>query len=907
MISSIRLAVRGSATTPALSLLLVVVIAALSYLGVVAPALLEQGRTDTIQRAATSLPQISRWLVARVPGLPAFDAASRPEVGVWGSTLSTIDVARQRQPRPLRELLGEPRLVMAIDPQFSIDPDPDRTAPVPINKISLVSDVGFLDRVEIAEGRLPETTDPAEGVEVVLATDVAERLAWPVGTERISDGMTLRLTGTVAATAPDGGDWAFIPGSLRPMVEVSSSGDRILVGAAFMHVDQVAALEDRDRDVKVTSWMPVRAGRITAANAATLAAQLRLLTADPIELRMHTDSFYNRGLSFSSGLPRVIGDGVTRGQAMSAVITVAAVGPVAVALVVLALVARLIAVRRVAAVRVLRARGASTTRLIALLGGEGAALGALGAAIGAGAAAIESGWPARWVLLIPALLAAVPAGVLPWSVLSGAERHQRRDLGERARPGSPRRIVELLLLALTVVLVVLIAARPGGADADPVLLAVPVMLGVAASILCLRVLPALLLLAERRGRRRPTLAALLGPARARRDPMVRAAPVLAVVIGLGVALFSVAFAATVTSGIARSAVTAVGADVRVDASYISVDAAERVAELDGIAGVAALRGDSAVPAEAASEDQRAHVYTLDTAEFAGVQRGLSAALPLPSSLAEAADGDRVPVVASETLLERLGVDVRGDLDGIDLEIGGTAVRVVAVAPARVPFGAAEQWVIVDTVNAHELGQRSIGLSQLYLAVAPDTDPDEVGAAAVRETAGDAVYTTPARAAAVHEQDPAFSVVQGALLAASGIVAALLAVAVVAMLGLGAGPRARMLAILRALGHPARGEARLVTWEVAPALLLALPFGVGVGITMAWLMIPQLDLRGFVGGPAQPQIEFGGIWTVLVVVGFALVSAVAVIVATALASRLGTATAVRDGDDQVGATGRGWSS
>ncbi|MEV7620581.1 ABC transporter permease [Microbacterium sp. NPDC089321] len=897
MISAIRLALRGAATTPALSMFLVIVIAGLSYLGVAAPMMLEQGRTATIQNATAALPQISRWLTATAPGLPSFDSSADPEAGVWGSALSTIDASRRQQPPALRALLGEPRLMMAIDPQFSIDPDPARTDPVPINKIALVSEVGFESRIAVVEGRLPELTDPAVTVEVALTTEVAEQLAWPVGTERLWDGRTLLLTGTVAAIDPDTPDWAFIPGSLRPVLEVSSTGDQILVGAAFMHVDEVAALEDRVRDVKVTSWIPLDTDQITAASAAAVAAQLRLLTADPIELPMATDSFYNRGLSFSSGLPRVIGDGVTRGQAMTAVVAVAAVGPVAVAIVVLALVTRLIGVRRVGPVRVLRARGASTVRLIVLLGGEGAALGVLGAVIGSSTAAVESGLLAGWVLLIPALLAAVPALVLPWGVLTDAERHQRQDLGVTARRGSPRLIAELLFLALTVVLVALIAARPGGADADPLLLALPVLLGASASILCLRMLPPLLLLAERRGRGRASLTALLGPARARRDPLVRAAPVLAVVIGLGVAVFSVAFASTVTSGIQRSAVMDVGADVRVDASYITEDAAERVAQLEGVAQMAALQGDSAVEAETASENQRAHVYTIDTAEFARMQQGLPAALPLPASLAEPADGDRVPVVASQTLLERLGVDASGDLDEIGLEVGGREVHVIAVAPAQVPFGTAEQWVIVDTENARALGQRNIGLSQLYLSVGPNVDADEVGAAAVREVAGDAVFTTPARTAAVHEQDPAFSVVQGALLAASGIVAVLLAVAVVAMLVLGAVPRARMLAILRALGHPSRGEGRLVTWEVAPALLLALPFGAGVGISMAWLVIPQLDLRGFVGGPTQPPVELGGMWPVIVVVGFALVSAIAVIAATALASRLGTATAVRDGDER----------
>jgi putative ABC transport system permease protein len=102
----------------------------------------------------------------------------------------------------------------------------------------------------------------------------------------------------------------------------------------------------------------------------------------------------------------------------------------------------------------------------------------------------------------------------------------------------------------------------------------------------------------------------------------------------------------------------------------------------------------------------------------------------------------------------------------------------------------------------------------------------------------------------------------------------------------------MLAILRTLGHAPRGAGGLVMWEVAPALLLSLPFGTGVGIAMAGLVIPQLDLRAFVGGAVQPPVVLGGVWLLIAVAAFALVAAVAILVAVLLASRLGMASAIR---------------
>jgi len=174
----------------------------------------------------------------------------------------------------------------------------------------------------------------------------------------------------------------------------------------------------------------------------------------------------------------------------------------------------------------------------------------------------------------------------------------------------------------------------------------------------------------------------------------------------------------------------------------------------------------------------------------------------------------------------------------------------------------------------------------------------VGEAAVAALGEGTEFQTPGEAAAVYAEDPGYAVVQGALLAASAVVALLLAVAIVATLVLGSASRARMLAILRTLGHPPRAAGRLVAWEVAPALLLALPFGVGAGIAMALLVIPQLDLRGFVGGLVQPPVVLGGVWLPVVVAGFTVIAGGAVVGAAVLASRLGTATAIRADDDRM---------
>jgi putative ABC transport system permease protein len=879
----------GPATTPALSLLVVVVIAALSYLGVAAPQLLSGGRTATIHRAVDALSEATSWPAVTEPGLPASTMTSDADAGVWGGALATLERKRQEQPEPLRSLLGTPRIVMTLDPVASIDEDPHRVTAVPLNKVGLVSDPGLLHRSELLEGSLPRLTDPAAGIEIALTQDVAEQLKWPLRSERRWGGARLILTGILAPTDVDHGDWSFVPGSTAPVIEVDGSGNRILVAAAFMHADQAAKLADHVADFKVTSWMPIDTAGIDDATAEKSAEQLRLLAADPVVLPMLDSPFFNMGLQYRSLLSQAIDEGVGRADAMAPVVTVAAVGPVVVALVVLALLSRLIAVRRVEATRVLRARGASVARLVAMLGGEGAVLGVLGAAIGAGAAAAVPGCLGAWALVIPAVLAVVPAVAVPWGALTEAERSGRADLGEKiGKAGSGRLLLEILVLVVTAVLAVIVLTRGEAGGVDPLLLALLVLLGITGSILTLGLLPVLLHRAERRGARRASLSALLGPARARRDTVVRTAPVLGLVIGLGVAVFAVGFSATVSDGIVRAAAVGVGADLRVDSPYIRTAGAQQAASIDGVTAAAGRGGGSTMSISAGSRSAQVRVYTVDRDAFVAVQRGAPGAIPLPAALTGPADA-AVPVVVSQTVLDLLGAQVSGDEQ---VTLARRPVRIVGSAAPQIPFGTAEQWLIVDDANADALGVRDITLQQLYFALSPDADPAVVGKAAAAAVGGDVTIQIPAQVAATRAADPSFEVVRDTLLMASGIVAVLLAFGVLATLMLGAPSRSRMLAILRTLGHAPRGAGGLVMWEVAPALLLSLPFGTGVGIAMAGLVIPQLDLRAFVGGAVQPPVVLGGVWLLIAVAAFALVAAVAILVAVLLASRLGMASAIR---------------
>jgi putative ABC transport system permease protein len=130
-----------------------------------------------------------------------------------------------------------------------------------------------------------------------------------------------------------------------------------------------------------------------------------------------------------------------------------------------------------------------------------------------------------------------------------------------------------------------------------------------------------------------------------------------------------------------------------------------------------------------------------------------------------------------------------------------------------------------------------------------------------------------------------------------VVALLLALAIGMTLVLGAPARGRLLALLGALGFRRSRELPIVLWEVAPAVAVALPVGVGIGLLLPYVVIPAIDLTGFVGGAVQPAVQLGGWAPALVAAGFLVVTALAVLVAAAVARRVTAARTLRSIDEE----------
>lgn len=896
----VGLAVRAATTTPALSLFAIAIVALTAFVGAAAPGLLQQVQSDSLRFALRSTEPTARDFSADTRGAPVpgagrstNDVAVDPALKqVWGYPLQQVADVRDQMPPELREVLDPARVVVEFDPSEALY---DPAAPRPRSALLVRYDPQLDDRVRWVAGEEPQT-NPDGITEFGLTAAAAEAMAWEIGDVRELPRpgdirQPVMLTGIYEPVDPSDPDWVHAPLGLEVSRVQKGEEKPLFTAVAF------AAPADLDTPSSMTDlvstqvWYPLDVDAVRADGARDLIAAMRQFAAQSVEFAVSVESFFVDGLQFSSTAPITMTQALVRIEAMSALVALISSGPLAVAIVVLALTSRMLALRRRTSLQLAEARGASPRLRAGLLIAEGLVIGLIGGVAGGAAGALVGGGRGGIVWFVPVLVALTPAVVLPVLGLLVARRRVRADLGIGSGALARwRLVVELAVLALAAAATVLVmtgALARNDSSPDPLITVLPLLLAAAGCVVTLRVVPLALALVERGVPARRGLIALVGPARARRDPAVRVAPVLAVVVGVAIAVFSVSFAATVDDGIRVAARSAVGADLRVTGPYLAQEQLDALASLDGVEATAPVYADEQRAAELPNSDLTVMVYVIDVAELRRVQTDPDSAIPLPDALLQA--GDEVPVIASADLAARVGNET--------LVVEGDPVRIVGTAPALTPLGSTRTWIAVDRAFAAELLPTTFSPAVVLVDLAPGADARQVADEARLIVGTGATAATPASAAAVRLEDPALVGLQGTLLAAIGVVAALLALAIGMTLVLGAPARGRLLALLAAVGFRRSRELALIVWEVAPAVVIALPVGALVGLALPGVVVPALDLTGFVGGTEQPIVRLGGMLPLYVVLGFLGVTVLAVLVAAAVARRVTTARTLRSIDEE----------
>lgn len=856
----------------------------LTVLTTAAPVALGRLGDATVQYRLAGLGAVERDVVADENGIPLEGFAAE------------VERIRAEAAAPLPDIL-QPARTVAVGSAAPLTDQPGTA------EIAVAVDPRYEEDVDIVEGRLPEPavfTDPgadiADGqafgrIEIVLSTDTADELGWELGATRQITGFAgivdVVLVGVFEPVDADAAYWQHVPSVLEPNIFDDGNRARVVTGTGFAHPASLRATSPQGDSVSTIVWYPFDETAVDARDAESVAAGLRLLTAVG-----HTVSESSAGpggilsLRFTADVIGAIEAALAQERATAGVVAMIASGPIGVAAAVLILGCRLVFDRRRPALRLLAARGADTRQLRALLALDGVACGILPALLGIGIGVTLAQLALGTVPDLAGVGAAVAVGLFPAAVLAvlaptAADRRPRADLGGRG--SRPRVILEGAVLVLAALALTLLLVRGAGDGADLLTAATPLLLALVACVVTLRVYPIPLAVLLRRSRGGRDLAGYLGAVRALREPAIGLTPVLALVVGVSVAVSSGILLSTVQAGIDRSAGAQIGADIRVAGGIITGDQLAQLSALDGVAAATGISGAEPVTLDIDGERVGTSAFVVDADVLRAVQGEGPGMLPPGVSLAPTSGP--LPIVVSTALAD--------EIDGRDgLRVGSLPAEVVGVLDGPAPIGARAAWLALDASAAEEALGRDPSDRTAVLRLAPGGDPGAV-VDAVREVVSPALRIDTAREIIGQiEASPAVAGLRAALLAATGLAALLGALAVVMTLTLAAAPRARLLALLRTLGAPARVGRALAAWEVAPAGLAALVAGTLFGAVVPLVVLTGVDLRSFTGSTAQPAYAVDPVILGVALGAFVALVTAATLIALAVSRRARTSRLLR---------------
>ncbi|WP_157002243.1 ABC transporter permease [Agromyces laixinhei] len=888
---------------PAASIMLAVLVFAGALLATGVPRAVSAMHTAALEESLEQFPSREIDLVASSRNLPDLGASGggttlTPEVdAIWGAQEALLLDARARMPALLQSVTGEPLASLVAGPAKAgvAGAAPGSTS----YQLLTAFDPRIRDHIELTGGKWPATlTGTVPGstpLEIVLADAVAEEMSWEEGEDRsIPIGTTphdVRLVGTFAAIDPDDGFWTHLsPVALEASVAFAPSGETEVTGLGFADPVSWAALQDSELPSAMEVWFPVEPERIRAADSAELIAQLGEFTSQEFVLGSGSFEFWFAtvgDVAFTSGLTEALGDAALAAGSSDAVLAAIASGPIGVMVAVLVLGSRVVFERRRTGLELAAARGASPRQLRGILALEGLAVGLPAAVIGGliGILAVPAdagagGWAIAglFALTPAALLVAAEPGLSPL-------RRARSDLGRRS-PGRVRWIAELLVAVIAVTAVVLLFRRglttsTATTGVDPLLAAVPLLLSLFACIVVLRCYPIPLAALVRRTARRADLVPFLGSARALRDPSAGLVPVLAVVVGVSVAVFSSVLLGTVQSGVERAADAQVGADASVSGIPFTLDQLDEFAAVTGVEAIAPVYSTKPTRVTADGRSRTSALIVVDSAEMRTVQQGRDAPTPLPDALAANDEDDAVPVLLSKRVADFVADAESAELDGEDFDSLG-------VVDGRTAFSPRSNWVLMDVANAKPFTDTLVPRSVL-VRFEPGADADAITTALAEIAGDDAVVVTPGEVFAELRERPTTQGLVISLVVAIVLASLLTALAIVLTLVVGRPARDRLLPLLSTLGLGRRGERALVVWEIGPVALIALAAGAVLGIALPFVVLTGIDLRAFTDGDAQPTVTLDP-WLITAVLA---ASVLVTVVAAAAASRIdGSVNAAR---------------
>lgn len=708
----------------------------------------------------------------------------------------------------------------------------------------LAAPSALADHARLRSGRLPratgaEVTASTARVEAAVTEETARTLRAEIGSVVHvpgRPGLAVHVTGIVTPRDPDGAYWSLQP-ELRAPALLREPGSQGPDAATYWRGGLLLAPEAAPA-LLGTHGSPARYWHLVPDTDALHARDLGRLSTAVAALESGPGTERLRALispltDVETGLDDVLTAYDRLRGDIGPLVAVAASGSGTVAAVVLLMTGGLAAGRRHAELALLRARGASLRGVAARLLAQTAAValpaGALGLAVAVLALPGARLLPALWAA---GAVTAVACLALP---LRAAAAHRavrvhggRRDAAS-ARASRRRTVAELTAVALALGAVETLRRR-GATDASVGLVSsAPVLVGVVAALVLVRLHPpALRGLARPAGRLRGAVGHL-ALARAGRTTVSAVLPLLALLTAFTTAAFGGSVLAGVSDARDRAALYAVGADARVESTGpLPSGLSDRLARVPGVRSEAEV----SIAHQAKAADGRQSV------PVAGVRPDAYAALAARTGLGEFAGGELarrggrdgpLPALASPVVAERFG----SAPFAVRMEDGSFVTLRIALVRERTPAVSGEEFLVVDRAGLSAEAARPTALL---------LSGDRLDADALRRQAGggpSVQLRSEERSRYVDSplQSGAERVYTAAVAAGAGYAALALLLSLA-----GAAPeRAAVLARLRTMGlTPAQGR-RLLVLESLPQAVPAVAGGVLTGWAVVRLLSPGIDL------------------------------------------------------------------
>jgi len=740
---------------------------------------------------------------------------------------------------------------------------------------------GIEDHVELVDGNLPtghiirRIVDPITGeravvYEAMLSEPAATEMGVSVGQELplnlsqfdprnrgIGAHTAVKIVGIYRATNPDDEYW--LGDRMATAFRFRREGDFTIVEThPILNPEAYETLQGVIADARLPmafNWrFQVDVSRIDATRAGELETTLRRFE----NLRPRSGvSDVPTNTTLHAGLLRLLLLHEARWTSAAALLGVVGMGAIFVAASCLALVALLASNGRRRTSALALARGARLRTVRVSLIAEGLVLSVPAAALALALAWLvepASGWTvslaaAGLVVLVMAILVTylgVPAGG------AAAARRGGDAVLPRATRLTPRQLViEGAIVVGAIVSAIVLrergmnaAANGSTLGADPLMVAVPALVGIAAGVLALRLYPFITAQVARLSTFTSGMVFALAARRAARGRSA-AAILLTLIATASVAGFAVAGWKTLDGAEQAIGWQLVGAPFRVSTDPTqTLPAGFDTSALPGVTAVApASTRDGVIAA------QHTLLVGLDTPTYDAITDGTPGDMQIPPEMLAPlpANADAIPAIASTSS------DLQPGARGVfSLGVDSLTFRVVKVQDGFPLVEPGDRFLVVDRAQLATLAPALGGAPSADFIEAPASSAEAIQSAAAEASLQ---FASQQAAAATLAATPVSQAVSVGLAAAALAAAAYAALAVAAAFVLAAADQRAETAYLHVLGLTGAQRLRLIFGEHVPAAVVAAVVGGVLGVLVFGFVRPGLGLPAIMPETADIALSF----------------------------------------------------